>query len=208
MIDTRGMALRQAGSQAAASLAGGDVVAIPTDTVYGLAVRADDDDAVRKLFAVKRRRDDNPLPILIPHEDALTMAATGVPELARVLARHFWPGALTMVLPRAPAISDLVTGGKPTVGLRVPDHPVALVVLGACDFLVAVTSANVSARPAAREADEVRRDFAGKIETILADDRCPGGVVSTVVDLTGDQVRILRPGAISWAQIQTALSAS
>ena len=192
-------------SQAAVTLARGGLVAIPTDTVYGLAARADDDGAVRKLFEVKGRREDHPVPILLPNTDALTRAAAEAPDAAHILAEEFWPGPLTIVLRKTKAISDLVTGGKASVGLRVPDHPVALVLLGACEFLVAVTSANVSGEPPARETEEVRRDFSGRIELILAADRCPGGVPSTVVDVSEGEPRIVRPGAISAAQIRAAL---
>ena len=207
IIDTHHEPLSAVARQAAVVLAAGGIVAVPTDTVYGLAARADDDRAVARLFVVKQRRDDNPLPILIADESALERAASDVPEAARRLAQRFWPGPLTIVLPKSHAVSDLVSAGRPTVGVRVPDHPVARAVLAACDFLVAVTSANLSALDPAREADEVRRDFSGKIELILAADRCPGGVPSTVVELSGGAMRILRAGAISAAQLEAALRA-
>lgn len=205
ILGTTHARLADSASQAAAALARGGLVAIPTDTVYGLAARADDDAAIAALFRVKRRRDDSPLPILLADESALTVAAPNAPEAARILAREFWPGPLTIVLRKAETISDLVTGGKPTVGLRIPDHAVARAVLRACDFFVAVSSANISGGPPARETDEVRRDFSGDIDLILAADRCPGGVPSTVVDISDGEGRIVRAGAISAARIQTAL---
>lgn len=198
--------LQQAAESAARTLAAGGVVAFPTDTVYGLAARADDDRAVSRLFEAKRRRDDNPLPILIAGPERLADAAAAVPQAARKLAAHYWPGPLTIVVPRATHISHLVTAGRDSVGLRVPNHPVALAVLGRCEFLVAVTSANLSGQPPAREAEEVRRDLSGKIDLILDAGRCPGGVPSTVVDLTGPRPKAVRPGAVPWAEIEAVLS--
>lgn len=198
--------LKQAVEVAARTLAAGGVVAFPTDTVYGLAARADDDRAVSRLFEAKRRRDDNPLPILLASADGLALAAQSVPEAARKLAERYWPGPLTLVVPRAPQISDLVTGGRDSVGLRVPNHPVALAVLAACEFLVAVTSANLSGRPPAREAEEVRRDLSGNIDLILDAGCCPGGVPSTVVDVTGPRAKVVRPGAVPWGEIVAVLS--
>ena len=200
-------ALAAAAEAAARTLQEGGIVAIPTDTVYGLAVRADDDAVVKLLFEVKRRRDENPLPILLADVDDLERVAGELSAAARELARRFWPGQLTLVIPKSDAVSDLVTAGKPTVGVRVPDHPVTRAVLRACPFLVAVTSANVSALPPARDVDEARRTFSGRVNLILAADRCPGGVPSTVVDVTVNPPRILRAGSVSSAEITNALRA-
>ena len=205
ICESEGRHLAQAVSAAQQILAAGGIVAVPTDTVYGLAVRADDEEAVRKLFRAKRRPDGNPLPILLADAADLPRAAVAAPPEAQALADAFWPGPLTLVLPKNPQISDLVTAGNPTVGLRVPDHPVARGVLGACEFSLAVTSANLSAGSPAKEADDVRRVFSGRIELILKAQRCPGGVASTVVAFDGPQPRILRAGPITWAQILQAL---
>lgn len=192
-------------AEAAAVLAEGGVIALPTDTVYGLAARADSDAAMRALFEVKGRRDDHPIPILLPATDGLPRAARVVPPDALRLAERFWPGPLTIVLPKAPAVSDLVTGGKPTVGLRVPDHSVALAILGACEFLVAVTSANLSGLPPARDAGQVAREFSGRVALIVAAGECPGGVPSTVVEIGAGGLRIIRAGALSVERLQEAL---
>lgn len=205
IADTLKRDLAEVAREASRVLASGGIVAMPTDTVYGLAARADSDAAVRKLFGVKGRREDNPLPILLPDAESLERAAAQVPAAAQALADKYWPGPLTIVLPKVPEISDLVTAGRQTVGLRVPDHPIARAVLAACDFLVVVTSANPSAGRPAREHEEVRRDFSGKIELILAADRCPGGVPSTVVDMSGDEPRMVRGGAVPWSHLQTVL---
>ena len=192
-------------AEAAAVLAEGGVIALPTDTVYGLAARADNDAAMRALFDVKGRRDDHPIPILLPAAEDLPRAAREVPPDALRLAARFWPGPLTIVLPKAPAVSDLVTGGKPRVGLRVPDHPVALAVLGACEFLVAVTSANLSGLPPARDAAQVAREFGGRVALIVAAGECPGGVPSTVVEVGERGLRVVRAGALSVEELQEAL---
>lgn len=205
VAESEGPHLKEGVAAARAVLEAGGVVAIPTDTVYGLAVRADDDDAVRKLFRLKRRPDGNPLPILLGDPEDLPQVADDVPEPARVLAEAFWPGPLTLVLPKSAAISDVVTAGEPTVGLRVPDHPVARALLRACDFVLAVTSANLSAASPAKEPDDVRRVFSGRIELILRAQRCRGGVASTVVGFEDGQARVLRAGPVTWAQIQAAL---
>lgn len=196
----------RAATLAAAALARGGLVALPTDTVYGLAARADDEAAVGRLFEVKGRREDNPLPLLIPDAEAAVRAARMVPPLLHALAREFWPGPLTVVLPKADAVSDLVTAGRPSAGLRVPDHPITLAVLRACEFLVAVTSANLSGQPPARDFETVQRDFGGRIELILAAEPCPGGVPSSVVDLTGPQPTLLRAGAVSPEELERVLA--
>ena len=195
----------QAACEALEVLADLGVVALPTDTVYGLAVRADDDRAVQRLYEVKGRPDSNPLPILLPDAFAITRVCPLLPESGLVLAELFWPGPLTLVVPKAPEISALVTAGKPTVGVRVPDHYAARAILAACPFPVAVSSANRSGEPPAVDDEEVIRLFSGVVELIVAAGACPGGVPSTVVDVTGPQAVILREGALSGAEIQQAL---
>jgi L-threonylcarbamoyladenylate synthase len=191
--------------RAAEALARGGVVALPTDTVYGLAVRADSDDAVERLFAVKRRPETNPLPILLPAASALPRAAAEISAAAALLAQAFWPGPLTLVLPRVEEISALVTAGLPTVGVRVPDDRVARAVLSACGFLVAVTSANLAGEPPATDDVSVISQFGGAVDLILAAGTCPGGIPSTVVRLEGDEPVILRQGALALETLRAAL---
>lgn len=181
------------------------VVAIPTDTVYGLAVRADDDRAVQRLFDVKGRPETNPLPILIPDAQSIGRVCSLVPEAALVLAERFWPGPLTLVVPKAPEINDCVTAGKKTVGIRVPDHLAARAVLAACPFPVAVSSANVSGEAPATEGQQVIAAFGGMVELIVAAGSCPGGVPSTVVDVSGPQWIIVRQGALREEEIASVL---
>ncbi|MDI9585216.1 MAG: L-threonylcarbamoyladenylate synthase [Acidobacteriota bacterium] len=177
------------------------VVAIPTDTVYGLAVRADDDRAVLRLFDVKGRPETNPLPILIPDAQFFGRVCSLVPEAALLLAERFWPGPLTLVVPKAPEISDRVTAGKKTVGVRVPDHFAARAVLAACPFPVAVSSANAAGDAPAVDEGQVVGAFSGTVELIIAAGSCPGGVPSTVVDVSGPRWAILRQGALSEEEI-------
>jgi len=204
-LDAQGPRLGQAVRAAVAALTPGGIVAIPTDTVYGLAVRADDANAVRALYAVKRRPPTNPLPILLPDTEALGKACAGVPQAARALGQAFWPGPLTLVLAKSRAVSDRVTAGSDTVGVRVPDHPVALAVLQACEFMLAVTSANIASREPAATPEDVRRTFSGDIPLILAAGPCPGGVPSTVVQVTDQGLRILRAGAVQARQLEAVL---
>ena len=142
VVETSALVAEEIAAQAAAVLARGGLVVLPTDTVYGLAANANLESALRRIFAVKQRLGDNPLPILLADADDITQAAAEIPAVARQLAEHFWPGPLTIVLPKSPAISDLVTAGQPTVGLRVPDHALARTILRRADFPVAVTSAH------------------------------------------------------------------
>lgn len=179
-------------------------MALPTDTVYGFGVRADDEAAVRRLYLLKGRPEDNPLPVLLPDAEALLSAASAVSPGALSLARRFWPGALTLVVPKSPAVSDHVTRGRPTVGLRVPDHPVALALLRQCEFLVAVTSANLSGCPPATRADEILHDFPSGLDVVVDAGPCPGGVPSSVVDASADGPVLLRAGAVPWEEIVAA----
>lgn len=204
IVSTRRESTESIVRQALRFLEQGGVVALPTDTVYGLGARADDPAAAQKLFEVKLRPSTKPLPVLIPDAAALGRMSEQLPDSAMRLAQAFWPGALTIVVPRTDAVCSLVTAGEATVGLRVPDHPVALALLQACPFPLAVTSANISERSPASDAADVIREFTGKIEMIIDAGRCPGGVPSTVVDLSQGDLRILRAGAVTAEQLREA----
>jgi len=203
---TRVLRTTEAGAvrQAAAALADGAVVAVPTDTVYGLAVDPAQPDAVERLFALKGRPADVPLPILVAGNEQVALVAGGLEVAARALAEQYWPGPLTLVVPRRPAFTvDL--GGPPaarqTVGVRRPDHPV---IVALCDLLgpLAVTSANLHGAPPATTADEVVRIFAGtdQPEVVLDGGEC-SGVPSTVVECRGPVSRCLRDGALPWSEL-------
>ncbi|MBI3875656.1 MAG: threonylcarbamoyl-AMP synthase [Verrucomicrobia bacterium] len=183
--------------RAAELLRAGEVVALPTETVYGLAANALDPRAVARIFAVKGRPANNPV---IVHVDGVAMARRCVrewPADADKLARAFWPGPLTLVLPRAPEIPDLVTAGGDTVGVRWPGHPFMQAVIRECGFPLAAPSANLSERLSPTNAAHVLASLGGKIPLIVDGGQAQVGIESAVVDLTAQPPRVLRPGMIS-----------
>lgn len=190
------------------SLARGQLVVLPTDTVYGLACRADDRAAVQRLFAAKRRKLTKPLPLLLANAQSLSDVAVALDEAVWRLARSFWPGPLTLVVPKSAAVSDAVTAGQPTVGVRVPDLPLTRAILRAAPFAVAVTSANLSADAPACAVGDLPAELLQQIALIIDSGPCVGMKPSTVVDATVTPLRILREGPVTAEQIQAALSAS
>ncbi|MEN6641304.1 MAG: L-threonylcarbamoyladenylate synthase [Armatimonadia bacterium] len=192
-------------ASAVSALASGELVVIPTDTVYGVACRADDEQAVRALFAAKRRPLSKPLPLLLEDAGALDSVSSELPDGVRKLAKAFWPGPLTLVVRKSAVVSDLVTAGEATVGVRVPNLPLATAVLTACEFPVAVTSANISDEQPAVAVEELPVELLEAVAVVLDAGRCPGEVPSTVVDATTDPPRILRPGPVTAADIERAM---
>jgi L-threonylcarbamoyladenylate synthase len=191
--------------QAAALLRRGDLVAFPTETVYGLGANALDAGAVARIFTAKGRPARNPLIVHVADVEAARTLVTSWPEAAVLLADRFWPGPLTLVLPRHARIPDIVTGGGPTVGVRIPAHPVALALLRAADVPVAAPSANRSLQLSPTRAEHVLLSLGGRIPLILDGGATDGGLESTVVDLSGDIPRLLRPGLLSPAQIEAVI---
>jgi len=191
-------------ADAAANLLAGNLVAFPTETVYGLGADACNADAVARIYSVKGRPADHPLIVHVASMDALGDWAADVPAYAIALARDFWPGPMTLIMKRSELAGDFVTGGQDTVGVRVPDHPVALGLLEAFARAggkgVAAPSANrfgnVSPTTAQAVADELS-DYLGEADQILDGGPCEVGVESTIIDCTGDVPKILRPGAIT-----------
>ena len=191
-------------ADAAANLLAGGLVAFPTETVYGLGADACNADAVARIYSVKGRPADHPLIVHFASMDGLGEWAEDVPEYAIALARNFWPGPMTLVVKRSVLAGDFVTGGQDTVGVRVPDHPVALGLLEAFERAggkgVAAPSANrfgnVSPTTAQAVSDELG-DFLADGDQILDGGACDVGVESTIIDCTGDAPKILRPGAIT-----------
>lgn len=179
----------------------GGIVAFPTDTVYGIGAHAFLPAAVERLYVAKCRPPDKAIPLLLSRVEALASVAASVPDLAYVLADRFWPGALTLVLHRAARIPDAVTAGGDTVAVRVPDHPVVQALLRELDAPLAATSANLSNHPAPATASGVLAQLEGRIDLLLDGGLCPGGVASTVLDLTVRPPKILRAGGIPAAQI-------
>lgn len=192
-------------AEAAAALRAGQLVILPTDTVYGLACRADLEEAVARVYAVKGRDADKALPILLPGVQDLQRVCLSCDETLRLLARAFWPGALTLVVPKAPAIPALVTGHKPSVAVRVPASDITRRVLEQAGALVAVTSANTSGEPPAVAVGELPPALLTQVDLVLDGGPCPGGQASTLLDLTQDPPRVLRAGPISRAQLAAVL---
>jgi L-threonylcarbamoyladenylate synthase len=190
--------------EAAKLLQGGEVVAFPTETVYGLGANALDEQAVRKIFAVKGRPTDNPLIVHVASPEAAEDLCHVTPE-ARLLMRRFWPGPLTLLLPKKPIIPAVTNAGLSSVAVRMPDHPVALKLLQACGVPVAAPSANRSGRPSPTTAQHVLEDLDGAIPMILDGGECKVGLESTVLDLTGPHPAIVRPGYVTREMLSLAL---
>jgi len=182
--------------RAAELLRAGEVVALPTETVYGLAANALDEKAVAKIFQVKGRPADNPIIIHVAGNEMAKRCVTNWPSLADKLAKAFWPGPLTLVLPRAGKIPGIVAAGGATVGVRWPGHPFIQAVIRECDFPLAAPSANLSGRVSPTNAEHVRAQLGGKILLIVDGGQSQVGIESTVLDLTDWPPRILRPGMI------------
>jgi L-threonylcarbamoyladenylate synthase len=178
-------------------LQAGEVVAIPTETVYGLAANALDADMVSKIFEAKGRPAGNPLIVHVSTaEHARELVAEWTPN-AQKLADAFWPGPLTLVLKKSKAVPDIVTAGGDTVAIRCPVHPIALSIIDAVGYPLAAPSANMSGYISPTTAAHVAKSLSGRIPLILDGGPCEGGIESTVVNLSGDEVEILRPGAIT-----------
>ncbi|MDR3552559.1 MAG: L-threonylcarbamoyladenylate synthase [Clostridia bacterium] len=190
---------------ASAALKAGELVAIPTETVYGLAANALDAHAVEKIFIAKGRPQDNPLIVHIADPAGLSLCAAEVPESALRLAKAFWPGPLTMILKKTERIPGIVSAGLPSVALRMPSHPVAAAVIHAAGLPLAAPSANLSGSPSPTSAAHVFDDLNGRIGLIIDGGDCGVGVESTVVTLCGDTPRVLRPGGITPEQLAAVL---
>lgn len=190
---------------ALAALRRGEPIGLPTETVYGLAADAHDPAAIRRIYELKGRPSDHPL--IVHVADAVTASrwAGDWPDAAEALAEAFWPGPLTLILPRAANVPDEVTGGQDTVGLRVPAHPVAQALLRAFEGGVAAPSANRFGRLSPTTAAHVREEFGDAVPIVLDGGECEIGLESTIVDLSSDTPRILRPGKISRPEIEEVI---
>ncbi len=192
-------------TKAAQTLRAGGLVAFPTDTVYGVGAVVFDEQAVERLYVAKIRDRNKAIPVLLANVRDLDRIAKGVPPAAWQLAGAFWPGPLSIVLERSALVPDAVTAGGPTVAVRVPDHPLALALIERAGAPLATTSANLSGQPSSVTADEVEAALGDAVDLILDGGRCPGGVASTVIDLTVDPPRIVRPGPIRWEDMAPLL---
>lgn len=184
----------------------GRLLLFPTDTVYGLGTRADREDSVRRLYQAKGRPADQALPILVGTTEQAHGVAASWPPAAQALARVFWPGPLTIVVPRAAGLSALVTGGAETVGVRLPAYPPLQEWLAACDFSMAVTSANLSGEPPALQVPDVPVALREAVDLIIDGGPCAGAIPSTVVDVTSSPPRVLRAGPVSEQDIRRVVA--
>lgn len=192
-------------AQAVRILSRGGVVAFPTDTVYGVGAPGFNPAAVAKLYAVKDRPRHMAIPLLLGRAEDVATVTTSAPPAAWMLIRRYWPGALTLVLRRSGLVPNVVTAGGDTVAVRLPDHAVPRALAGSLGMPLAATSANLSGRRSPVTAAEVLADLGDRVELILDGGPCPGGVDSTIVDLTGERPRMLRQGAISRQEIEGLL---
>ncbi len=184
----------------------GEVIAFPTETVYGLGADALKEEAVEKIFAAKKRPKDNPLIIHIARREDLEDLVEGeIPPAVRDLAARFWPGPLTVILPRSSRVPAITCGGLDTVAVRMPSHPVARALFARAGVAVAAPSANLSGLPSPTRADHVLMDMEGEIPLILDGGETPIGVESTVIDMSSENPRILRPGGVASHQIKEIL---
>ncbi|MBI2201778.1 MAG: threonylcarbamoyl-AMP synthase [Armatimonadetes bacterium] len=185
------------------TLTQGGVVVYPTDTVYGVGCRIDDDAAVRRVFALKGRPHTEALPVLLAEVAQLDQYARDVPPAARRLVSRFWPGALTVVVRRSERVPSLVAGGGPTVALRVPNHPVPRALVRAVGVPIVGTSANTHGMPSPVTAQLAVYDLGDRVDLVLDGGRVPGGRESTVVDVTSQSPRVVRQGAILAKEIES-----
>lgn len=184
--------------KAAQIMAAGGVVGIPTETVYGLAADARNENAVHRIFEAKGRPQDNPLIVHISAIDQLAPLVKEIPELALKIAEKFWPGPLTMIFPKSDEIPSTTSGGLDTVAIRMPKSPAARAIIDECGFPLAAPSANLSGSPSPTTAQHVMNDMNGRIPLIIDGGECQCGVESTVLCFTDtDRVRILRPGGVT-----------
>ncbi len=192
-------------ARAAQIIRSGGLVAFPTETVYGLGADALNADAVRKIFIAKDRPFDDPLIVHIAHVQQLALLARPIPERVWDLTERFWPGPLTLVLPKTDRVPEITTGGLDTVAVRAPAHPVARKLIEMSGCPIAAPSANRFGRPSPTTAQHVLEDLDGRIELILDDGPTPIGVESTVLDLTEDPPMVLRPGGVTLEALQEIL---
>lgn len=192
-------------AEAARVILSGGLVAFPTDTVYGVGAHAFQPAAVGRTYSAKGRPEEKAIPLLLARTEDASLVADPISSEAWALMERFWPGGLTLVLRARPEVPEVVTAGSGAVAVRFPDHRTAVALIAAVGAPLAATSANRSGLPSPVTAQEVLRDLGGKVELILDGGRCPGGVPSTVLDLTQAQPRILRRGAIAREELERAL---
>jgi len=183
----------------------GGVIAYPTETFYGLGVKFNDIAALKKLYGIKRRSRNQALPLIIGEKILLELIASSITDSAEKLADKFWPGPLTLLLPAKPDISEFITAKTGNIAVRIPGKSFALDLARSLGFPITATSANISGRPPADNADDVIRYFGNAIDLIIDCGKTPGGKPSTLVDASGEKIRVLRAGAVSIEEVFAAL---
>lgn len=204
MMETKRLQAEQL-DQAIEFLKNGEVVALPTETVYGLAADAKNDIAIEKIFIVKGRPSDHPLIVHIESVEKVSEWAAYIPPEVAILAEHFWPGPLTMILEKKTGVSDLITGGLDSIGLRVPNHPLFFQVINGLGNAVVAPSANAHKKTSPTHPLHVLKDLDGKIAAVVDGGSCSVGIESTIIDLRNKVPAILRPGAITQEMIEKVL---
>ncbi len=192
--------------EAARLIRGGGVVAVPTDTLYGLAADAFNAEAIERVFAIKERPEGLALPVLLADASQLSSVARKVPIEAKKLAEAYWPGPLTLIVDKAAGLPERLTAGQDTVAVRMPGHPVPRELARLLGRPVTGTSANISGAPDPQSLDELRRQVGERVDCVVAAGPEPAGTASTIVDLTGDVPKLVREGAIPFAEIAALLN--
>ena len=201
VIPDKSQKLQQQIEKAAQLLQNGGVVAFPTDTVYGLGASPYCSEAVARIYSIKQRLRHLPFPILLADQEQLSEVVESVPEIARILIDQFWPGGLTLVLPRKPSFPGSGTRDEKSIAVRIPAHDVTLAIIRIACTPIIGTSANISKLPNALTAREVNAQLGSVVDLIVDGGECPGGIESTVVDVTRDVPLILRRGVIPESEI-------
>lgn len=202
MVDKPSLDIQEQIERGISMLRQGGLVAFPTDTVYGLGACANLPQAVERVYAVKERPKNMPLPLLLADKSQITKIADSVPPIAWLLIHSFLPGALTIVLPKSNSVPDIITTGGKTIAIRIPAHPIPVALIEGLGTPIVGTSANLSGRPSLLTADEVYSQLGDKIDLIIDGGRCLGGRESTIVDVTGEVPVVLREGAISREELE------
>ena len=174
----------------------GGIVAYPTETFYGLGVRFDSEEAIKRLYTIKHRPEMKPMPLIIGDRKLLSLLVTGIDNRSSLLMDRFWPGPLTLLLPAKKNLSEFITAGTKKVAVRIPGESFALQLAKSADRPITSTSANPSGMPPAQNASTVLRYFQNKIDLVIDGGPAPGRLPSTLIEVTGDEVKILREGAI------------
>ncbi len=195
----------QALGEALRALRDGQLVVFPTDTVYGVGCDIWQPEAVARLYWAKQRPQGMAIPILLSSAGHVHRVASELTRRFELVAERFWPGGLTLILPRHPDVPDIVSAGKDTIAVRMPNHPLALRLIEAMGGALAVTSANLSGRPSPKTAAEALADLGGRVAIVLDGGACQEGVASTIVDLVSAPPRLLRQGAIAVATLRQVL---